>query len=133
MKPIQCTRSNWSTLRSDNSQYFLSKLLLLFWISCKKVEKERSRVRSLKVISVCYEVSLILKNRCLLFRLTVSIPAINMSIAVTMASFGAIPRMKNSSRILGSSSESAGRCLAASKVFCTYLTAVLPEKVWLLS
>lgn len=52
-------------------------------------------------------------------------PAMSISTTITMASFLDIPRSKSSSKILGSSSESAGRFLISSKVLLRYLIAVL--------
>ncbi len=56
-------------------------------------------------------------------------PAMSMSTTITMASFLDIPRSKSSSKILGSSSESAGRFLISSKVLLRYLIAVLVESL----
>ena len=52
-------------------------------------------------------------------------PAINISTTITMASFGDIPRIRISSKMLGSSSESAGRFLMSSNVLLMYFIDVL--------
>ena len=56
---------------------------------------------------------------------TVSMPAISMSTTITIASLGDIPRIRISSKMLGSSSESAGRFLMSSNVLLMYLIDVL--------